>query len=103
MKLILVVLLAVSCILVNAIPDTISQNGINESGPFTNEVSGSGSSAQTFSQSTTEYTTSDGRTIVSNNSNYQSNTSNGYKFESNPWIIVSSTMSLILYYFLHMI
>lgn len=66
MKLALVILLAASCIVVNANPDTISQDAVNESGPFTNKVSGSGSSAQTFSQSTTEYTTTDGRTIRAN-------------------------------------
>lgn len=103
MKLALVILLAASCIVVNANPDTISQDAVNESGPFTNKVSGSGSSAQTFSQSTTEYTTTDGRTIVSSNSNHQSSTSNGYKFKPKPWILITSTMTLIFYYFLHMI
>lgn len=97
MKLILALLLVVYCTFTTAIPESISQNGITESGPFENKVSGSGSSAQTFSQSTTEYTTTDGRTLVSNNSNFQSNTSNGYALEPRSWIIAIVTMSLILY------
>ncbi|KAF1800898.1 hypothetical protein V8B55DRAFT_1138192 [Mucor lusitanicus] len=97
MKLVLALLLVVYCILAAAMPESISQDGITESGPFKNKVSGSGSSAQTFSQSTTEITTTDGRTLVSNNSNFQSNTSNGYTLEPRSWIIAIVTMSLILY------
>lgn len=97
MKLVIALLLAVYCIFVSAMPESISQDGMTESGPFTNKVSGSGSSAQTFSQSNTEYTTTDGRTLVSNNSNFSSNTSNGYTLKPASWVIATVTLSLILY------
>ncbi|KAK4512388.1 DNA-directed RNA polymerase III complex subunit Rpc25 [Mucor velutinosus] len=71
MKLTLALLLVVYCILAASMPESISQDGITESGPFKNKVSGSGSSAQTFSQSTTEYTTTDGRTLSQDPGSFQ--------------------------------
>ncbi|KAI8644850.1 hypothetical protein BD408DRAFT_412605 [Parasitella parasitica] len=98
MKLALVLLLAIYCILASAIPDTVSQNGIAESGPFTNKVSGSGSSAQTFSQSTTEYTTQDGRTIRTNDVTNQYVTKDQLKEEiSRQLTLVSSRKRRLSY------
>jgi hypothetical protein len=47
---------------------TINQENPNQDGPIINKVTGAGSSANTVSKSTTEVTTADGRTIVSESS-----------------------------------
>ncbi|KAI8097875.1 uncharacterized protein B0P05DRAFT_522426 [Gilbertella persicaria] len=42
---------------------SVTQQVDNENGPFTNKITGTGSSANTYSKSVTEVTTSDGQTI----------------------------------------
>lgn len=69
MKVYMQLVFLIICLLITvAKSNSVSQVLPNEHGSYINHVSGPGSRANTYSKSTTEVTTADGRTIVSDSS-----------------------------------